>query len=58
MTHEASITGYCAKDNIEIDMNKGCRHPKDYCQYRSSCMIHFFEKERQRETEKGSEEQQ
>jgi len=23
-----------------------CRHPKEYCKFRSSCMIHFFAKER------------
>jgi hypothetical protein len=26
-----------------------CRHPADYCQTRSSCMIMFLEKERRRE---------
>ncbi len=26
-----------------------CRHPDDYCQTRTSCMILFLEKERKRE---------
>jgi len=26
-----------------------CRHPNDYCQTRTSCMILFLEKERKRE---------
>jgi len=26
-----------------------CRHPDDYCQFRSACMIHFMEKENKRE---------
>lgn len=26
-----------------------CRHPDDYCQTRSSCMISYMEKERKRE---------
>ncbi len=46
------MPGYCAKDNSETDMKKGCLHPKDFCQHRTSCMIHFFEKERERETKK------
>ncbi len=26
-----------------------CRHPSDYCQTRTSCMISYMEKERKRE---------
>jgi len=29
--------------------NAECRHPNDYCQTRTSCMICFMEKERKRE---------
>ncbi len=38
-------TGFCQKDNIETPMDKGCRHPLDYCQYRQACIVHFLEKE-------------
>ncbi len=26
-----------------------CRHPQEYCKFRSSCMIHFLGRERSRE---------
>lgn len=29
--------------------NAACRHPDDYCASRTSCMIHYLEKERKRE---------
>ncbi len=40
--------GFCTKDNMEVDIEKGCRHPKDYCQHRQACIIHFMEQERRR----------
>ncbi len=40
--------GFCAKDNVEVDMKRGCRHPKDYCQHRQACIIHFMDQERRR----------
>ncbi len=43
--------GFCQKDNKEVDADKGCCHPKDYCPYRQACMIHYMEQERKR-TEK------
>ncbi len=40
--------GFCQKDSMEWALEKGCRHPSDYCQFRQACMIHFLEKERRR----------
>jgi len=37
--------GFCQKDNLEIPLSKGCRHPKGYCKFRDQCIIHFFEME-------------
>ena len=42
------MEGFCQKDNIAVDLEKGCRHPNDYCQYRQACMIHFHELEQRR----------
>jgi len=39
---------YCEKDNRQTDISKGCRHPKDFCQHRQACMIHFLEQEEKR----------
>ena len=30
-----------------------CRHAQEYCKFRSSCMIHFLERERGRGREEG-----
>ena len=27
----------------------GCRHPGDYCKFRSSCIIHFLSRENKKE---------
>jgi hypothetical protein len=36
----------CAKYGGKMDADQArCRHPKDYCQYRKSCMIQFVERE-------------
>ncbi len=40
-------SGYCQKDAKEVPLDRGCRHPKDYCQFRQACMIHFLQKERE-----------
>ncbi len=40
---------FCAKDNRQTDASKGCLHPKDYCSHRNGCIIHFMEKEKERE---------
>ncbi len=50
-----NMQGFCAKDNSESDMSKGCRHPNDFCQHRSSCIIHFLEKEKGRKGRKREE---
>jgi len=36
------------KETMESEVAE-CRHPNDYCQARSGCMINFIEKERKRE---------
>ncbi len=46
------MEGFCEKDNISVELEKGCRHPNDYCQYRQACMIHFYDMENRRK--KGS----
>jgi len=39
----------CEKYKEKMDSsNPVCRHPDDYCQFRSACMIHFMEKENKR----------
>ena len=36
----------CEKYHEKIDSEQAaCRHSGDYCQYRTSCMIHFIEKD-------------
>jgi len=35
------------KDKVDSDAPV-CRHADDYCQFRSSCIIHFMEKENRR----------
>ncbi len=35
-----------------------CRHPNDYCQTRTSCMICFVEKERKREMAREAQKKQ
>lgn len=40
----------CDKFKESMDSeNAECRHPNDYCQTRTSCIICFIEKERKRE---------
>ena len=39
----------CEKYKEKVDPDEPvCRHPDDYCQTRSACMIHFLEKENRR----------
>lgn len=39
----------CAKYHDKVSSDEPvCAHPGDYCQYRSSCMIHFMERELRR----------
>jgi len=44
---------FCAKDNREVDISKGCRHPHDYCKFRQSCIIHLLDQERKRKDKGG-----
>ncbi len=46
--------GFCQKDNKKVPLNNGCLHPNDYCQYRQSCLIHYFEQERKKENKKNT----
>jgi len=40
----------CEKYKDKVDPEAPvCRHPDDYCQFRTSCIIHFMEKEQRRE---------
>ncbi|CAK8719371.1 hypothetical protein KKHLCK_08545 [Candidatus Electrothrix laxa] len=40
----------CAKYGEKMDAEQAaCRHPKDYCQHRTSCMIQFIERENRSE---------
>ena len=44
----------CSKYNEKVDSEHAvCRHPGDYCQYRTSCMIIFLEKENRRNVSGG-----
>jgi hypothetical protein len=39
----------CVKYHEKMDSeHAACRHPDDYCQHRTSCMIHFIGKENSR----------
>lgn len=41
---------HCEKFKETMDSEEAeCRHPNDYCQTRTSCMIQYMEKERKRE---------
>lgn len=45
------------KESMESEEAE-CRHPNDYCQTRTSCMICFIEKERKREQARELEKRQ
>lgn len=40
------------KETMESE-DAECRHPEGFCQTRTSCIIHFMEKERKREEAQG-----
>ncbi len=42
----------CMKYQEEQSLEEGCKHPKDYCPYRQSCLIYFYSKEKSRDQEK------
>lgn len=45
---------FCQKYQERIPLDPPlCRHPKDYCAFRSSCPVHFLEKERVRQDAGG-----
>lgn len=44
----------CAKYGEKMDTEQAaCRHPKDYCQHRTSCMIQFIEREKRGKKDLG-----
>lgn len=47
---------FCQKDNLKIAQNRDCLHPKDYCPYRTSCIIYYLQKEREREERRKAQE--
>lgn len=45
----------CAKYGEKMDTEQAaCRHPGDYCQHRTSCMIQFIEREHKGTTKKNT----
>lgn len=58
--------GLCEKgENVELMCEKykqkmdsavaECQHPDEYCKFRTSCLIHFMEKEKTREERQAEE---
>ncbi len=46
-TNENEITYTCSKYGLRMHPSTAsCKDPKLYCKFRSSCLIHFLEKER------------
>lgn len=44
----------CEKYKEKVDPEHPlCRHPDDYCQFRSACIIEFIEKENRREQKRS-----
>jgi len=42
----------CVKYNEKMDSGDAyCKHPGDYCKFRTSCIIHFIESERDDESD-------
>lgn len=40
----------CEKYKEEMTREEAvCRHPKEYCKFRSSCLIHFMSRENSKE---------
>jgi len=45
----------CVKYQERMDSEQAeCRHPADYCRFRTSCIIHFLSREKRKE-EAGAE---
>lgn len=48
----------CEKYKEEMDSGQAvCKHPTEYCKFRSSCLIHFIEKENKSEVGKNQKNQ-
>ena len=48
----------CEKHNETMEAEKAlCRHPADFCKFRTSCIIHFCEHEKTREIKERSEQE-
>lgn len=46
----------CVKFKEKMDSESAyCRHPNDYCQHRTSCIIHFMGQENKRSNKNGKE---
>ncbi len=46
----------CEKYKEKVDSeNARCAHPVEYCRFRTSCIIHFMEKERDFENKKKTQ---
>ncbi len=53
VANEEHMELVCEKYKETVDPDDPvCRHPDDYCQTRSGCIIHFMEKEKQRTQQK------
>ncbi len=50
---ELECVKYRGKSNSDVVV---CNHPDDYCQYRTSCIIHFMEMEDRREKKRNASE--
>lgn len=47
----------CQKYGEKMDAEQAtCRHPKDYCQHRTACMIQFIEREHKGKTKENEPE--
>jgi hypothetical protein len=46
----------CEKYKEEMAQEEAaCRHPKEYCKFRSSCLIHFMSRENSKEIRENDE---
>jgi hypothetical protein len=47
----------CAKYGDKMSSKEAkCQHPEDYCKFRSSCMIYFIGREKERENRQSENE--
>ena len=46
----------CEKYKEEMSQKEAvCRHPNEYCKFRSSCLIHFISRENSKEARKNDD---